>query len=48
VKWEEKTRTEKYTVNEENVADVVGMMTGIPTNRIAQKKATSFSIWPKS
>ena len=35
VKWEEKTRTEKYTVNEENVADVVGMMTGIPTNRIA-------------
>ncbi|MBA4054146.1 MAG: Clp protease ClpC [Marivirga sp.] len=39
VKWEEKTRTEKYTVNEENVADVVGMMTGIPTNRIAQKES---------
>ncbi|HEX6226452.1 MAG TPA: ATP-dependent Clp protease ATP-binding subunit [Chryseolinea sp.] len=38
-KWEEKTRTEKYTVTEENVADVVGMMTGIPTNRIAQKES---------
>lgn len=38
-KWEDKTRTEKYTVNEENVADVIGMMTGIPTNRIAQKES---------
>jgi len=38
-RWEEKTRTEKYTVNEENVADVIGMMTGIPTNRIAQKES---------
>jgi len=38
-KWEEKTRTEKYTVNEENVADVIGMMTGIPANRIAQKES---------
>jgi ATP-dependent Clp protease ATP-binding subunit ClpC len=38
-KWEEKTRTEKYTVTEDNVADVVGMMTGIPTNRIAQKES---------
>jgi ATP-dependent Clp protease ATP-binding subunit ClpC len=38
-KWEEKTRTEKYTVTEDNVADVVSMMTGIPTNRIAQKES---------
>ena len=38
-KWEEKTRTEKYTVTEDNVADVIGMMTGIPTNRIAQKES---------
>jgi ATP-dependent Clp protease ATP-binding subunit ClpC len=38
-KWEEKTRTEKYTVNEENVADVIAMMTGIPTNRVAQKES---------
>src|SRR4051812_38833464 len=38
-KWEEKTRTEKYTVTEDNVADVVGMMTAIPANRIAQKES---------
>lgn len=38
-KWEEKTRTEKYTVTDDNVADVIAMMTGIPTNRIAQKES---------
>ncbi len=39
-RWEEKTRTEKYTVNEDNVADVIAMMTGIPTKRIAQKESS--------
>src|ERR1041385_7161550 len=38
-RWEEKTRTEKYTVTEDNVADVIGMMTGIPANRIVQKES---------
>lgn len=38
-KWEEKTRTEKYTVDEDNVADVIAMMTGIPTKRVAQKES---------
>src|SRR6478735_895022 len=38
-KWEDKTRTEKYIVNEDNVADVIAMMTGIPANRIAQKES---------
>ena len=38
-RWEEKTRTEKYTVTEDNVADVIAMMTGIPTKRIAQKES---------
>ncbi|MFZ9503718.1 MAG: ATP-dependent Clp protease ATP-binding subunit [Cyclobacteriaceae bacterium] len=38
-RWEEKTRTEKYTVDEDNVADVIAMMTGIPTKRIAQKES---------
>jgi len=38
-RWEDKTRTEKYTVTEDNVADVVGMMTGIPANRVAQKES---------
>jgi ATP-dependent Clp protease ATP-binding subunit ClpC len=38
-RWEDKTRTEKYTVTEDNVADVIGMMTGIPANRVAQKES---------
>lgn len=38
-KWEEKTKTEKYTVDEDNIADVIAMMTGIPTKRIAQKES---------
>ena len=37
-KWEDETKTKRYTVNEENVAEVIGMMTGIPTKRIAQKE----------
>lgn len=38
-KWEEETKNKRYTVNEENVAEVVGMMTGVPTNRIAQNES---------
>ena len=38
-KWEEETKSKRYTVDEENVAEVIGMMTGIPTNRIAQKES---------
>lgn len=34
--WEEETKNHRETVGEENVAEVVGMMTGIPTQRIAQ------------
>ncbi|MFD1142914.1 ATP-dependent Clp protease ATP-binding subunit [Larkinella insperata] len=33
--WEEETKKKRYTVTEENVAEVVAMMTGIPTNRVA-------------
>lgn len=38
-KWEEETRTKRYTVTEENVAEVIGMMTGVPTKRIAQNES---------
>ncbi len=38
-KWEDETRTKRYEVNEENVAEVIGMMTGIPTKRIAQNES---------
>jgi len=39
LKWEEETKTKRYAVDEENVAEVIGMMTGIPTSRIAQKES---------
>ncbi len=39
-KWEDETRTKRYTVDEGSVADVIGMMTGIPTKRIAQNEGT--------
>ncbi len=35
VAWEEETKQKRYTVTEENVAEVVAMMTGIPVNRVA-------------
>ncbi|MBW7867544.1 MAG: ATP-dependent Clp protease ATP-binding subunit [Brumimicrobium sp.] len=35
LKWEEDTKNHKITVFEENVADVVSMMTGIPLQRVA-------------
>ncbi len=38
--WEEETRQKRYTVTEENVAEVIAMMTGIPVNRIAQNEGT--------
>ncbi|WP_161890313.1 ATP-dependent Clp protease ATP-binding subunit [Pontibacter russatus] len=36
--WEEETKKKRYTVKEENVAEVIAMMTGIPVKRIAQKE----------
>ena len=36
VKWEEETKTKRFTVDEDHVAEVIAMMTGIPANRIAQ------------
>ena len=36
--WEKESKSKRYQVNEENVAEVIGMMTGIPTNRVAQKE----------
>jgi ATP-dependent Clp protease ATP-binding subunit ClpC len=38
--WEEDTKQKRYVVQEENVAEVIGMMTGIPTRRIAQNEGT--------
>jgi ATP-dependent Clp protease ATP-binding subunit ClpC len=36
--WEEETRNNRQTVSEDNVAEVVAMMTGVPVQRIAQNE----------
>ncbi|HHH49895.1 MAG TPA: ATP-dependent Clp protease ATP-binding subunit, partial [Saprospiraceae bacterium] len=39
VEWEEDAKTKRYPVNEEDIAEVVSMMTGIPVNRVAQSES---------
>ena len=46
-KWEEDAKNNKITVTEDNVADVVSMMTGIPVNRIAQTETKKLSKLPE-
>src|SRR5262249_41185970 len=38
--WEDETKNQRYTVSEEDVAEVVAMMTGIPVHRIAQAETS--------
>ncbi|RZS96773.1 ATP-dependent Clp protease ATP-binding subunit [Cecembia calidifontis] len=38
LKWEEESKTKRYVVDEDNVAEVIAMMTGIPAKRIAQNE----------
>ncbi|MDH5609557.1 MAG: ATP-dependent Clp protease ATP-binding subunit, partial [Cyclobacteriaceae bacterium] len=38
LQWEQETRTKRYKVDEENVAEVIAMMTGIPAKRIGQNE----------
>jgi len=45
-KWEEDTKQHRETVSEDNVADVVSMMTGVPVNRIAQTESTKLAELP--
>ena len=46
-KWEEDSKKHKETVTEDNVADVVSMMTGVPVNRIAQTESNKLVELPK-
>ncbi|MFT7120664.1 MAG: ATP-dependent Clp protease ATP-binding subunit ClpC [Neolewinella sp.] len=39
LEWEEESKTRRYPVNEEDIAEVVSMMTGIPVNRVAQNES---------
>ncbi|POS02013.1 ATP-dependent Clp protease ATP-binding subunit ClpC [Flavobacterium croceum DSM 17960] len=45
-KWEEDSKNNKIEVTEDNVADVVSMMTGIPVNRIAQTESNKLANLP--
>jgi len=45
-KWEEDSKQHKETVSEDNVADVVSMMSGIPVNRIAQTESNKLAELP--
>lgn len=42
-RWEEEVRKNRETVSEENVAEVVAMMTGIPVQRVAQQESKRLS-----
>jgi ATP-dependent Clp protease ATP-binding subunit ClpC len=39
IEWEEETSKTRYTVDEESIAEIIAMMTGVPANRIAQKES---------
>ena len=46
-KWEEDSKLHRETVSEENVADVVSMMSGIPVNKIAQTESNKLAELPE-
>lgn len=45
--WENDSKLHRETVSEENVAEVVSMITGVPVNRIAQTEIKKLSKLPK-
>jgi ATP-dependent Clp protease ATP-binding subunit ClpC len=45
--WEEDAKSNRIMVTEDNVADVVSMMTGIPVNRIAQTESNKLANLPE-
>ena len=44
--WEDQSKLHKETVTEDNVAEVVSMMTGIPVNRIAEAESARLADLP--
>jgi ATP-dependent Clp protease ATP-binding subunit ClpC len=42
--WEEESRTHREVVSEDNVAEVVSMMTGIPVQRVSQNESSKLAI----
>ncbi len=47
LEWEEHSKLHKEVVTEDNVAEVVSMMTGIPVNRIAEAESKRLKDLPK-
>lgn len=47
-KWEEDSKNNKIAVTEQQVADVVSMMTGIPVNKIAQTEGKKLAELPET
>ena len=45
--WEEDAKNNRIEVTEDNVADVVSMMTGIPVNRIAETESNKLANLPE-
>jgi len=39
IDWEEESKSKKYPVTEEDIAEVVSMMTGIPVKKVAQNES---------
>jgi ATP-dependent Clp protease ATP-binding subunit ClpC len=39
LQWEEESKTKRYPVTEEDIAEVVAMMTGIPVKKVAQSES---------
>ncbi len=46
--WEEDSKQHRETVTEDNVADVVSMMSGVPVNRIAKTESNKLAELPQS
>lgn len=46
-RWEDDSKLNKEEVSEDNVADVVSMMSGIPVNRIAQTESNKLAELPE-
>ncbi|MEE9349047.1 MAG: ATP-dependent Clp protease ATP-binding subunit [Flavobacteriaceae bacterium] len=46
LKWEEDSKQNRVTVTEDNVAEVVSMMTGIPVNRVAEAESNRLKDLP--
>ena len=47
IKWEEASKLNRQIVTEDNVAEVVSMMTGIPVNRVAEAETKRLHDLPK-